>query len=137
MQLSNTSKYAVRILSFIASAADTKLQNSKNIAEQLEIPYKFLTKIMTELVKLEFVISIRGRDGGFKLAKEASEITILEILNGFNEFAHYHDCILGMGACNPHNKCSLHDKWIEPKKMIKKMFEETTLVNMDVANFKI
>jgi len=137
MQLSNTSKYAVRILSFIANIKGEKLQNSKDISEQLEIPYKFLTKIMTELVKLGFVISVRGREGGFKLAREASEITILEILQGFNELTHYNDCILGIGRCNPHNKCILHDKWAEPKKMIKKMFQETTLLNVEVADFKI
>ncbi len=137
MQLNNTSKYAVRILSYIANNSDDTLKNAKELSHVLEIPYKFLTKIMTELVKLEFVVSIRGREGGFALAKNPAEVTILEVLNSFNEFTHYNDCILGIGACNAHKKCILHDKWIEPKNMIKKMFKETTLLNVNPADYKV
>ena len=137
MQLSNTSKYAVRILSYIANTKDEKLQHAKELSEILEIPYKFMTKIMTELVKSEFIISVRGREGGYKLAREASSITILEILNSFNELTHYHECILGSGACNPSKKCILHDKWAEPKHLIKKMFQETTLHNVNIEDFKL
>ena len=89
MQLSNTSKYAIRILSYITKNEDKKLQNAKELSEILEIPYKFLTKIMTDLVKKEFILSIRGREGGYKLARSASSISVLDILNAFNELTHY------------------------------------------------
>lgn len=137
MQLHNTSQYAIRILSFIANAESEKLQSAKEIAESLDISYKFLTKIMMELVKADFIVSVRGRDGGYKLAKEASEISILDILNHFNELDGYKECILGSGSCNAKKKCILHDKWLEPKGLIKNMFEETTLDKFDSQSMKI
>ncbi|QOY55484.1 Rrf2 family transcriptional regulator [Candidatus Sulfurimonas marisnigri] len=136
MQLNNTSQYAIRILSYIANTNDNKLCNAKELSEILDIPYKFLTKIMTHLVKAEFVISIQGREGGYKLAKPASGITVMDVLNEFNEPINHQQCLLGIGTCDGKNKCSLHDQWAEPKSLIKKMFEETTLENIEGKNFK-
>lgn len=135
MQLSNTSQYAIRILSYIAN--NKILHSAKNLSVSLNIPYKFLTKIMTDLVKAGFIISIRGREGGYKLAKSASSIRIIEILNFFNEFKDYDKCILGIGKCDGKNKCIMHDKWKKPKCLIYKMFKETTLENLEGDEFKI
>ena len=137
MELSNTSKYAVRILSYIANSKNEKLQHAKEISEILQIPYKFMTKIMTILVKSNYIVSIRGREGGYRLAREASSITILEILNSFNELTNLNECILGSGSCNSRKKCILHDKWLEPKNLIKKMFQETTLDKANIEDFKV
>jgi len=137
MQLHNTTQYAIRILSYIAKHDNEHLHNAKELSELLDISYKFLTKIMTDLVKFEFIISIRGRDGGYKLAKEASTVTIMEILNKFNDPVNYEQCVLGIGSCDSKNKCALHDQWVVPKDMIQKMFQETTLENLEGENYKL
>jgi Rrf2 family protein len=136
MELNNTSQYAIRILSYIANSKDD-LSNAKELSQILNIPYKFLTKITAELVKADFILSIRGREGGYKLSRPASEITIMNILNHFNEFNHQQECLLGIGMCDGTNKCGLHDQWVKPKKMIKTMFENTTLANIKEGNYKI
>jgi len=137
MQLHNTSQYAIRILNFLANNGNSKLFSAKELSEILNIPYKFLTKIMTDLVKADFVISIRGRDGGFKLARESSQINLMEVLNAFNQFTERDECLLGIGKCDLTNKCSLHDQWEKPKSMIESMFENTTLENLEGDGFKI
>lgn len=137
MQLNNTSQYAIRILNYIANTDDRLLFSAKEISEVLDIPYKFLSKIMTDLVKSKFIISVRGRDGGYKLAKASSEISIMDILNQFNEFLHQDQCVLGIGLCDGKNKCSMHDQWVRPKELMQKMFEETTLKNLEGSDFKI
>ena len=134
MELNNTSQYAIRILSYISNK---ELCSAKELSKVLSIPYKFLTKITTELVKADFILSIRGREGGYKLSRSASEITIMEILNYFNEFIEQKECLLGIGKCDGTNKCGLHDQWVKPKAMIKKMFENTTLENLDNNSLKI
>jgi len=136
MELSNTSQYAIRILSYMANNSK-QLNNAKELSQILNIPYKFLSKITTKLVKTGFVVSIRGREGGFKLSKLPSEITITEILNNFNELNHQKECLLGIGKCDGSNKCGLHDQWAKPKKMIKDMFANTTLENLKKENYKI
>lgn len=137
MELNNTSKYAIRILSYIANYSNGKLLSARELSETLDIPYKFLTKIITDLVKEDFIISVRGREGGNKLSRDASQITIMQILNTFNELKNEADCILGIGLCNHKEKCALHDQWIKPKTMIYDMFGDTTLKDIDGKNFKI
>lgn len=137
MQLHNTSQYAIRILSYIANHGEDRLYSAKELSEVLTISYKFLTKIMAELVKAKLVNSIKGREGGYELSRPASTIKIVDILDTFNERVDDDKCILGIGICDGNNKCGLHDQWVEPKNLIQKMFEETTLDNLEGDNFKI
>jgi len=137
MQLSSTSKYAIRIMSYMSNNDEKTLFHAKDISEALSIPYKFLTKIMSDLVKADLILSIRGREGGYKIARESSSIAIVEIIHLYNDFTHREECLLGIGKCDGLNRCSMHDKWIEPKNLILKMFEETTLKNLEGGEFKI
>jgi len=127
MQLSKSSQYAIRILAYMADHQDTKMLNATNLSESLQIPYKFLTKIMTEVVKSGLVISSRGRDGGYSFEKSPSEIIISEILDIFHDSIKDEQCVLGIGFCDNVCKCALHDQWMEPKLLLQKMFRESTL----------
>ncbi len=126
MKLSNSSQYAIRILTYI-TMQDKSLISASTLSEKLKIPYKFLTKIMTGLVKAGLVESIRGREGGFRLKKKSSEIKVDDILNIFNDAMKKEECLLGIGQCDTHCKCALHDQWMEPKLLLQKMFRESSL----------
>lgn len=136
MQLNDTTKYAIRILNYLANENDNRLVSAKTLSEKLNIPYKFLTKIMTNLVKEEFVLSVRGREGGFELARPANEINISQVLDVISGSLEDKVCILGIGECNDKKRCALHDQWLKPKVMIRKMFEKTTLDMLKGDEFK-
>ena len=137
MKLNNTSQYAIRILAYITDHKEKILFSAAEISNELNIPYKFLTKIMTELVKADFIESIRGREGGFKLKKSAAEIKVDDVLNIFNDSVKDEECILGIGFCNSVCKCALHDQWMEPKLLIQKMFRESSLEDIAGKGCKI
>ena len=137
MKLNNTSQYAIRILAYIADHTEKTLFSAIELSNELSIPYKFLTKIMTELVKADFIESIRGREGGFRLKKEASAIKVNDILNIFNDSIKDEECILGIGFCNGMCKCALHDQWMEPKLLMQKMFRESSLQDIAGKGCKI
>ncbi|MCD6211934.1 MAG: Rrf2 family transcriptional regulator [Sulfurovum sp.] len=137
MQLSNSSQYAIRILAYMTDKKDSPLINATELAETLFIPYKFLTKIMTDLVKVDLVESIRGREGGFKLKKKSSDIMVGDILDVFNDSIKDEQCVLGIGFCNGLCKCALHDQWMEPKLLLQKMFRESSLEDIAGRGCKI
>jgi len=136
MQLSKSSQYAIRILAYMADHKDSQF-NATSLSETLIIPYKFLTKIMTELVKANLIISIRGREGGYTFAKPPSEIIVNEILEIFHDSIKDEQCVLGIGFCNGLCKCALHDQWMEPKLLLQKMFRESTLEKIAGQGCKI
>ena len=92
---------------------------------------------MTELVKVDLVESIRGREGGFKLKKRSSEIMVSDILDLFNDSIKDEQCVLGIGFCNGMCKCAMHDQWMEPKLLLQKMFRESSLEDIAGRGCKI
>jgi len=129
MKLNTTSQYAIRIMEFIVKDQN-KLYHAKKISEQLTIPYKYLSKIMTMLSHAELIQSIQGRKGGYTIVKDPSSIKLIEILEAVEECIDSQNCILGTGLCSVTKKCSLHNTWKKPKKEIFDMFSETTLSQM-------
>jgi len=137
MQLSKSSQYAIRILTYMTKYQGSQLLKATDLSEALNIPYKFLTKIMTEIVKSGLVISTRGREGGYSFAKPPSEIIISEILDIFHDSIKDEQCVLGIGFCDGVCKCALHDQWMEPKLLMQKMFRESTLETIAQQGSKI
>lgn len=137
MKFSTTSQYAIRIMTYIAKEDEKKFYKAKEISEALSIPYKYLTKIMTQLVNANIITSVQGREGGYFLQKEASAIAMAEVLEAVHEPLHKENCILGIGACNQNKKCCLHDKWKEPKKAIFEMLQNTHLDDINTQAYKL
>lgn len=82
MKLSKKGEYALRSLINLGIAAEVKrsLVQVSELAENEQIPGKFLEQIMQGLKEAGYVESMRGKFGGYRLAKPASKITIGEIV---------------------------------------------------------
>lgn len=126
MYFSKTAQYAIRVLAYLHRHDETS--HSVNILHQeLNLPYKYLTKMMTELVKKGLVNASRGREGGLSLAKDPHEIYLCDILEAIGEPLEHERCILGFDKCDASNPCAMHDQWVQPKEMVETMLNATTL----------
>ena len=137
MILTKTTEYAVRVLSFMAKNKQN-LFSAKYLHEQLDIPYKYLTKLMTDLAKHGCLTSIRGREGGFKITKKLDEISLAKIIESVEGMDNFNACILGFHECSRENPCAMHFVWEKNKAEFIKTLENTTLndINhMEVSRF--
>ena len=82
MQLSTTSKYAIKILGLMAQSKNKKY-SSKTLSKELKIPYQYLAKIMTKLTKNNLLSSTKGKYGGFSISKSIRTIKIIDIIGVF------------------------------------------------------
>jgi len=129
MNFSKTAQYAIRVLFYLDRYSEKS--HSVNILHQeLNLPYKYLTKLMTELVKKGLVEASRGRGGGFSLAKDSNKILLYDILEAVGEPLVEGQCILGFEKCDSLNPCALHDSWTKPQKLIEDMIATTTLKSL-------
>ena len=80
MRISAKADYAVRAAVELAATDDEKPVKAERIAVAQDIPLNFLENILGELRHAGIVRSHRGAEGGFRLAKPASEITIADII---------------------------------------------------------
>jgi Rrf2 family protein len=79
MRITAKEDYAVRAALELA-ATDGGPLTREQIAQAQDIPTAFLQNILVELRHAEIVEAQRGRDGGFRLARPAREITIADIV---------------------------------------------------------
>lgn len=78
--ISQKAKYALKALIALAKAEDGETMHIGAIAEQQDIPQKFLERILLDLRNRGYVVSRRGAQGGYALLKPASQIMYGEIL---------------------------------------------------------
>src|SRR6266480_7137751 len=79
MRISAKTDYAVRALLELAAADDPPLKRDEIAAAQA-IPVKFLESILSELKHGGVVMSQRGAEGGYWLARPAEEITVADVM---------------------------------------------------------
>ena len=127
--LSNTSKYALRSLIYLAlnGEGDFKI-GIREISKELSIPMPFLGKIMQTLAKHKVLASTKGPHGGFSLSKEAHEIFMMEIIEIIDGMDSFNTCILGLGDClSQANHCAVHEDYALYRENLKKLFESVSL----------
>jgi Rrf2 family protein len=88
----------------------------KDICKAQEITPAFLTKILQPLIKEGIVGSQRGVGGGFYLAKDPAEITLLDIINSQEGPVYLNQCLIAEGACDREFFCPVHGAWAEIRK---------------------
>ncbi len=109
--ISRGATYAVRALVFLADRAVDRWLLSREIAKELSLPPQFLSKILGTLAVEGILMSQRGRAGGFRLARKAEEISLLDVIEPFDHLGSRRHCVLGQGICTDSRPCPIHDKW--------------------------
>ncbi|HNS16769.1 MAG TPA: Rrf2 family transcriptional regulator [Bacteroidales bacterium] len=128
MFLNQTTQYALQVL--IAMSRDTaKVYTAQELYGQLHVPLRYLRRLLTNLTKMGYTESMRGRSGGFKLSQDSKNKTLAEIINSFEPLDLHNSCFFGMVDCEHHHDgyCILHDPWQIYWKEIIWILQTTTL----------
>jgi Rrf2 family protein len=80
MRLTNATSYAIYALVHLAGQKDNRPVASHWIARQRGLPERFLLKVLKSLAARGILRSVKGPNGGYRLAKTPKEITLLEIV---------------------------------------------------------
>ena len=98
------------------------------ISERQAISLSFLEQIFMKLRRAGLVNSSRGPGGGYVLAKEASDISILEIMEAVEEPVQMTRCSLSdVGGCVSGHRCLTHGLWQDLGTHIKDFLDQTAL----------
>ena len=102
--------YSIRAILYLSQPARAgNIVPVKELAEATDIPYRFLRKIMLGLVNSSFVISVRGRSGGFRLARKARGISLLDVLKATDpRGVTLNRCLREGETCSQVGHCPVH-----------------------------
>lgn len=130
MYVSARSDYAVRAMLAVAAGGGTDLVKAAALASVQDIPLSFLQGILLDLRRAGLLHSHRGVEGGYALARPATEITIGDVLRAVTgslttvrglpaEVAAYHGVATG-----------LRDVWLAVNSAIEDVVDRTSLADL-------
>lgn len=128
--LSQTAEYALRTVLFIAGHADEGPARAEEMASSLRIPRNYLSKTLHRLVQGGILSSTRGRGGGFILAKDASQISLLSVVGLFDQIEPRRQCLLGNPSCSDEHACDAHAAWKDVSNRVAKFFTQTSVADL-------
>lgn len=130
--ISRTSAYALEAALAIAHAGNEPVR-AASIAQQLDLPANYLSKILHALARGGVLTSERGPTGGFRLARQPERIRIHDILSEFEDVGESRRCLLGRGRCSDEDSCPMHHQWKAVSGPVFDFFRTTTLADLLAA----
>ncbi len=125
--LSKSSAYGLRAAMYVAAQKGTGYVSIGSMAEELDISFHFLTKILQKLTRAAILRSSRGPAGGVMLARAAKDISVLDIVEAIEGPEFMKACVLGLSGCGDKRPCPMHKAWTKERSRIRALFARTPL----------
>jgi Rrf2 family protein len=129
MQITRQADYAVRAVLHLARNGDQRTATSA-IAEEQRIPPSFLAKIVSQLSIAGLLHTSRGARGGVTLARNAKEITLLEVIEAIDGPIQLNECVGDSGACAFDDNCPLRPVWCDAQEELVTRLKGTNFADM-------
>lgn len=130
MQITRAGEYAVLGLLHLARHEPGRTVMIEEVSLQEKIPKSFLAKIFQTLARAGIVHSHRGAHGGFSLARNAGEISVLEVIEAVEGRIAFQRCLQERPACEHMEGCALCGLWERAQDQVKEVFSKTSLASL-------
>ena len=131
MKISTKGRYALRLMLDLAMDTSGEPVRIKDVAERQEISVKYLEQIVSILAKAGYVRSIRGPQGGYRLAREPEDYTVGMILRLTEGSLTPVECAeTEPGACSREDTCVTRKLWKELDEAIRSVVDKYTLEDL-------
>lgn len=123
----------IGIHAMVLIAGSNEYLNVNIIAEKTGASKNHIAKVMQTMVKYDYVQSVRGPSGGFKMKIDPNEITLLDIFEAIEGKIHVPECPFGKEIC-PFDKCLMNGIFHKLTTELVDYLKSSTLAeNVDVA----
>lgn len=123
-----TTEYALRSMAALALFPDALIPTSV-IADRTKVPGNYLAKVLQQLAAAGLITGRRGVGGGYRLARPATEINILDIIQSVGRLQRITTCPLGLSN-HGSNLCPLHRKMDEAAASLIERFSNVRLSDL-------
>jgi Rrf2 family protein len=128
--LSKTGLHAVRALVVLGKLPAGSYAGAARIAQEIGAPQNYLGKLLKTLAEHGLVESQKGLGGGFRLARDAQDISLLDIVDPIEHLSRWSGCILGWPACSESDPCAIHNRWKNVRNAYLQMLQKTTVAEL-------
>ncbi|NOZ64061.1 MAG: Rrf2 family transcriptional regulator [Caldiserica bacterium] len=130
MKISTRARYGMRAMVDLAAHYRQRTVLLKDIAKRQGISERYLENIMRAFVAGGLVHSVRGRSGGFALAKPPEEISLSDVVQAVEGSFPLVKCVDNPESCKRTAICASHDIWKKLREAMMSVLGSTTLQDM-------
>ncbi len=130
MKLSTRGRYGIHAMYDLAVHYGDGPQSIKCIAERQGIPEAYLEQLIAMLRRAELVLSNRGAQGGYRLARSPEQITVGDVLRALEGGLNLVDCLEEDETCGKSCDCPSRIVWIKLRDGLNRVVDGITLRDM-------
>lgn len=129
LRISRKIDYGLRAMIYLASIPDGAVVPFREIARRMAVPEDFLAKILKQLVDQELVRSTRGPHGGYALARAATDISFLAVIEAVEGPIALNVCLDDEG-CAREGDCTMASVWREGQEKMLEVYRQRKLADI-------
>jgi len=130
MQITRQADYAVRAVLHLAQMKNGERVATSTVAKEQHIPPSFLAKIISQLSIAGLLHTSRGARGGVTLAREAKDITLLEVVEAIDGPIQLNECVAEEGNCLFDANCPIRSVWCEAQEELVTRLKQTDFAQL-------
>ncbi len=130
MKISTKGRYATRAMLALAARYQVRHMRANEIAEEQSISLKYLETLLSSLKSAGLVVAVRGKNGGYMLARAPGEISIYSILLPLEDSLGFVHCTESDTACDRRAICATRELWRELRDATDRILNITTLQDL-------
>jgi Rrf2 family iron-sulfur cluster assembly transcriptional regulator len=136
LRFSRTADYGLRAALAIGTAPPGERVKRQSIARATNAPASVLAQALASMTRAGLLSARSGRNGGYRLARPASEVTIHDIVVAIDDEDAADQCVLRGGSCMWEDVCPFHTFLTDARKSFLDALRATTLADL-VAEIKV
>jgi Rrf2 family protein len=109
LKLTKKADYGLIAMKHLAEQASRSACSAKDLADAYGLPQEALAKILQRLARAKLVVPLRGTNGGYMLARDASTITAFEVIQAIEGPLFITSCVTIRGACDQSGRCTVRE----------------------------
>lgn len=129
LRVSKLTDYATVVMTGLAAAGDGVL-SAQVLAERAHLEAPTVSKLLKQLAQAGLVVSTRGINGGYRLARPPREISIADVVVAIEGPIGMTECSVQAGACGHEPHCGVRVNWQRINQAIATALAEVSLADM-------
>ncbi|HEY3441944.1 MAG TPA: Rrf2 family transcriptional regulator [Paludibaculum sp.] len=132
LKLTKKADYGLISLKHLALRGRERTASAKEMAETYRIPLPVLSKVLQKLVRDGFLVSEQGTNGGYRLSRDPSTITTLEVIRAIDGPIILTTCFTSSGECELSNQCTVREPLRKVHEGILRLLDSITIGDLSV-----
>ena len=129
LRVTKLTDYATVILTVLAADPDA-VASASDLAERAGLEVPTVAKLLKPLAQAGLVDGFRGTNGGYRLARPATDISLVEIVEAMEGPLGMTECSLHAGACGIEHSCGVRANWRRINDVVADALRGVTLAQM-------